>query len=127
MCTRTANNNSTLEVLSVVTRPVTILVHHGWRRVFLEGPKFFKVCLIVFNYAQQIFPGVAKNFAEGAKPPSPQVTGLAVTNGFIGSYGVEVSSGEMKLESFRTLLFHITEFYNYDLMFSSKVFAHATE
>ena len=67
-----------------------------------------------------------KILQKGRSPPLP-VTGLAVINVFIVSYGVEVSSGEMKLGSFRTSLFHITEFYNYDLMFSSKVFAHATE
>jgi len=39
------------------SRPVTSLGHQGWRRVFWEGPKFFKLDPIVFNYAQHIFPG----------------------------------------------------------------------
>ena len=39
------------------SRPVTSLGHQGWRRVLWEGPKFFKLDPIVFNYAQHIFPG----------------------------------------------------------------------
>jgi len=31
-------------------RPVTRLGHHGWRRVFWEGPTFFKLCPIVLTY-----------------------------------------------------------------------------
>jgi len=50
----------------VFFRPVTSLGHQGWRRVFwwspnfLKGPKFFKLCPIVFNCAQHIFPGGRK-------------------------------------------------------------------
>jgi len=57
-------------------RPVTSLGHQGWRRVFWEGPKFSTLCPIVFNYAQQIFPGGAKRFAGRLRPPFPLVTGL---------------------------------------------------
>jgi len=51
-------------------RPVTSLGHQAGRRVFWEGPKFFKLCPIVLNYIQHIFPG-------GASPScAPLVTGL---------------------------------------------------
>jgi len=60
-----------------VTRPVTSLGHQGWRRVFWEGPKFFKLCPIVCNCAQQNFPWRAKSFAGRF----PLVTGLIVTFG----------------------------------------------
>ena len=36
-------------------RPVTSLGHRAGRRVFWEGPKFFKLCPIVLNYVQHIF------------------------------------------------------------------------
>ena len=67
-----------MSISVAVLRPVTNLRHQGWRRVFWEGSKFFKLCPIIFNYAQQIFPGGTKRFAGGAKPPwTPLVTGLA--------------------------------------------------
>jgi len=47
---------------SVLNKPMTSFGHQGRRRVFSEGPKFFKLCPIVSNYVQRIFPG-------GAKPP----------------------------------------------------------
>jgi len=34
----------------------------GGRRVFWEWPKFFKLCPILSNYVQHIFPGGAKIF-----------------------------------------------------------------
>ena len=47
------------------------------RRVFREGPKFFELCPIFFNYVQQIFPGGAKNFLGLLGPPcAPLITGL---------------------------------------------------
>jgi len=52
-------------------RPVTSLGDQGWRRVFWEGPKSFKLFPIVFNYPQQIFPGGAKEFAGEASPRFP--------------------------------------------------------
>jgi len=42
----------------------------------MRGPKLFKLWPVVFNYAQQIFPGGAKRFAGEASPPLPVVTGL---------------------------------------------------
>ena len=55
----------------MTSRPVTSLGHQGWRGgVFWKGPIFFKLCPIVFNYAQHIFPGGgAKNFVGGLLPP----------------------------------------------------------
>jgi len=32
-------------------------------------PKFFKLCPILLNYAQHIFPGGAKNIVGVASPP----------------------------------------------------------
>jgi len=52
-----------------VYRPVTGLGPQGCRKVCWKGPKFFKLCLIVFNYAQQIFPGGRKVLQGGAIPP----------------------------------------------------------
>jgi len=53
-------------------RPVTSLGHQGSCGVLWEGSKIFKLCSIVFNYAQQIFPGGAKRFAgEVSAPFSP--------------------------------------------------------
>jgi len=46
----------------MVGRPVTSLGHYVKRRVFWEGPKFFKLCPRILNYVQHIFPGGAKNF-----------------------------------------------------------------
>ena len=57
-------------------RSVTSLGHQGWRRVFWEEPTFFKLCPIVFNYAQQIFPGGRNGLLRGFAPLSPLVTGL---------------------------------------------------
>jgi len=45
------------------------------------GPKFFKLCPIVFNYAQQIFPGGAIRFAGEASLPFPSGYG-PVSNSF---------------------------------------------
>jgi len=36
---------------------------------WVANPKFFKLCPIVFNYAQHIFPWGAKNFVAGPSPP----------------------------------------------------------
>jgi len=44
------------------------------RRLFWEEHKFFKLCPIVSNYVQRIFPGGSKNFLGGAC--APLVTGL---------------------------------------------------
>ena len=46
----------------------------GVAKSFLRGPKFFKLCPIVFNYAQQIFPGEARSFVGGGF--AALVTGL---------------------------------------------------
>jgi len=47
------------------------------RRVFWKGPKFFKLCPIVFNCVQHIFPLGAKYFLGGLRPPAPPlVVGL---------------------------------------------------
>ena len=54
---------------TVLPRPVTSLEHQVGRRVFWEGPKFFKLCPTVFNFAQQIFPGGSTKFAGEASPP----------------------------------------------------------
>jgi len=54
-------------------RPVTSLGHQGWRRVLWEGPNFFKLCPIILNYVQHIFPGGRKIFHGGN---GPLVTGL---------------------------------------------------
>jgi len=40
------------------------------RRVFREGPKFFKLCPVVLNYVQHIFTRWAKNFLGGESPSS---------------------------------------------------------
>ena len=40
----------------VATRPVSSLAHQVERKVFREGPKFAKICPIVLNYVQHIFP-----------------------------------------------------------------------
>ena len=56
-------------------RPVTSLGHQGWRRVFWEGPELFKLCRIVLNYPQRIFPGGRKIF-QGRF--APLVAGLFV-------------------------------------------------
>ena len=62
--------------LRVGYRLVTSFGHQGWWRVFWEGPIFFKLCPIVCNYAQHIFPGEGE-FCGGASPPlRPLVTSL---------------------------------------------------
>jgi len=50
---------ATLPVSIATVRPVTSLGHQGWRIVYWEGPKFFKL-----QYVQHIFPERAKNFAK---------------------------------------------------------------
>ena len=50
------------------SRPITSLGHQVGRRILWEGPKLFKLCPIVLNYVQHIFPsGDGKNW--GALPP----------------------------------------------------------
>jgi len=51
-----------------MSQDVTSLEHQGGRKVFWEVPKFFKLCPIVLNYAQHIFPGWRKIF-WGLLPP----------------------------------------------------------
>jgi len=51
------NVEKMLIVIKVILRAVTRFGHQGWRRVFCEVPKFFKICSIFFNYAQHIFAG----------------------------------------------------------------------
>ena len=50
-------------------RTVTSLGHQGWQRLFWEGPNIFKLCPVVFSYAQHIFPGGGKNILEGGILP----------------------------------------------------------
>jgi len=65
----------------LLTRPVTSLEHQGCRRVFWEELKFFKLCPIVFNDAQQIFARGAEKFRSGRNPPAPPLfTGLLLTH-----------------------------------------------
>ena len=45
----------------------------GGRRVFWEEPKFLKLCPIVLNYVQHIFPGEANIFLGWASPPWSRV------------------------------------------------------
>ena len=52
VCSATAGTKTSLG------RPATSLGHQGWRRVVWEGPKYFKLCQIIFNYAQYIFQEV---------------------------------------------------------------------
>jgi len=47
------------------------------QRVSWEGPKFFKLCPIILNHVQHIFPGGEKIFLWGGS--SPLVTGLVQT------------------------------------------------
>jgi len=58
-----------------VYRPVTSLGHQGGRRVFWEWPKLFKLCPILLNNVQNIFPG-GREFFLGEF--APLVTGLGV-------------------------------------------------
>ena len=47
----------------------------GVAKSFREGPKFFKLCLIIFGYVQHIFPG--GEFSKGLRfPVPPLLTGL---------------------------------------------------
>jgi len=55
-----------------IYRPVTSLGHQGRRRVFWEGPNFFKLCPIVLTYAQHIFPGRAKSMGRGVHGYGPE-------------------------------------------------------
>ena len=48
---------------------------------FLSGAQFFKLCPIVFNYAQHIFSGGVKSFVGEASPPFPPDYG-PVSNSF---------------------------------------------
>jgi len=50
-------------------RPVTSLGHQEGRRVFWEGPKIFKLCPIVSNYIQHVFPGGRTFFLGCFAPP----------------------------------------------------------
>ena len=50
-------------------RPVTSLGHQWGRRVFWEWHNFFKLCPVLSNYVQHIFPGRAKIFLGGLRPP----------------------------------------------------------
>ena len=52
----------------------------GGPRSFWEGPKFFKLCPIILNYVQHIFPGGGKKFCrvDFARPAPPLVTGLPI-------------------------------------------------
>jgi len=49
----------------------------GVTKGFLRGSQIFKLCPIVFNYAQHIFPGGSNVFAGGSTPCAPiRFTGL---------------------------------------------------
>ena len=48
---------------------VTSLGHQVGRRVFWEGPKLFKLCPMVLNYVQHIFPGGGEKNVGGSSPP----------------------------------------------------------
>jgi len=64
------------------SRPVTSLGHQEGQRVFWEGPKFFKLCPIVSNNVQHIFPE-RRIFFRGAKPPATLlVTSLSKSKGY---------------------------------------------
>ena len=66
-----------LQFWHIIPRPVSSLGHQGWRRIFWEESKFFKLCPKVLNYAQHIFPGGQK-FRRGGS--SSLVTGLIIPN-----------------------------------------------
>jgi len=60
----------TADVLAYNTsRPVTSLGHQVRPRAFWEGTKFFKLCPIILNYVQHIFPRGANNVVGGLRPP----------------------------------------------------------
>jgi len=67
------NLNETIQIsgefIKLLSRPVTSLGHEAGRRLFWEGPKFFKLCPTVLNYVQHIFPGGAKKIFGGFRPP----------------------------------------------------------
>ena len=46
-------------------RPVISLGHQEGQRAFCDGPKFFKLCGILSNYVQHIFPGGRKILQRG--------------------------------------------------------------
>ena len=54
-----------LHITWVANSPVTSLGDHEWQNVFWEGPKFFKLCPIVFNYARNNFSGRRKILQGG--------------------------------------------------------------
>jgi len=56
-------------------RPVTSLGHQEERRVCWEWLKLFKLCPILSNYVQHIFPGRGKNFLGVVSPPLVTVPG----------------------------------------------------
>jgi len=61
----------------IATRLVTSLGHQTGRRVFWEGPTFFKLYPVVLNHVQHIFQGGEKFCKGGFAPPAPLlVTGL---------------------------------------------------
>jgi len=60
--------NTISHFVRLTIRPVTNLGHQVGRRVFWEEPKFFKVCRIVSNYAQHIFPREEKKIWGGILP-----------------------------------------------------------
>ena len=77
LCSHQLAQHPTSDLMTRTDRPVTSLGHQKGRRVFREGPKFFKLCLKFFNYVQHIFPGGAKKFLGGLRSPcAPLVTGL---------------------------------------------------
>ena len=66
----------TLKLCKVrIGRHVTSLGHQVGRRVFWEGPKFFKLRPVVSSYVQHIFPGGAKHILGET---STLVTGLCI-------------------------------------------------
>jgi len=76
---RSFHENCNLNCVTHVHWPITSLGHQAGRRVFWERPKFFKLCSIVLNYVQHIFPWGRKFFQEGeATLAQPLVTDLHV-------------------------------------------------
>jgi len=67
----------------IPNKPVTSLRHQEGRRVFREGPKFFKLCPILLKCVQHTFPGGRKIFCRGLSPhgygpdPHPAWTDVA--------------------------------------------------
>jgi len=56
--------NKTVKRTAGTSRPVTSLGHQSGRRIFWEGPKFFKVCPTHFSWEAKKLLGVFS-------PPSP--------------------------------------------------------